>query len=102
MLANVGRRTRAARARRRGYTMQHAVQVAIARFPDRGHAIAELARTDEGFQSLCEDFAAAQAALVHWERSSSPVREARCAEYRELVRDLAVEIQAELDRHSQE
>jgi len=78
--------------------MQHAIQAAIAHFPDRGRAIQELAGADEGFQSLCEDFAAAQAALMHWERSSSSVREARCAEYRELVRDLAAEIEAELDR----
>jgi len=79
--------------------MHHAVQAAIARFPDRGHAIEELALADEGFQSLCEDFAEAQAAIVHWEQSSSPVREARCAEYRELVRELAAEIEAELDRN---
>ncbi len=81
--------------------MHHAIQAAIARFPDRGHAIEELARMDDNFQSLCEDFAAAQAALVHWERSSSPVREARCTEYRELVRDLAAELATELDRHTQ-
>ena len=80
--------------------MDRRLLAAIARFPDRGHAIEELARTDEDFQSLCEDFAAAQAALVHWERSSSPVREARCAEYRELVRDLAAEIEATLDRNA--
>jgi crotonobetainyl-CoA:carnitine CoA-transferase CaiB-like acyl-CoA transferase len=79
--------------------MHHAVQAAIARFPDRGHAIEELARSDDSFQSLCEDFAAAQAALVHWERSSSSVREARCAEYRELVRDLAAELEVELNRN---
>ena len=78
--------------------MQHAIQAAIARFPDRGYAIQALAGMDEGFQALCEDFAAAQAALVYWERSSSSVREARCAEYRELVRDLAAEIEAELNR----
>jgi len=79
--------------------MYHAVQAAIARFPDRGHAIEELARTDDSFMSLCEDFAAAQAALVHWERSSSAVSGARCTEYRELVRELAAEIEAELDRN---
>ncbi|WP_315974408.1 MULTISPECIES: hypothetical protein [Microvirga] len=80
--------------------MHHAVQATIARFPDRGHAIEELARKDDGFMSICEDFAAAQAALAHWERSGSPVRTARCAEYRELVRDLAAEIEAELDRNT--
>jgi hypothetical protein len=35
---------------------------------------------------------------VRWELSSSPARDARCTEYRELVGDLAVEIEAELDR----
>lgn len=78
--------------------MHEAVQAAIARFPDRGHAIEVLAGTDEGFRSLCEDLAEAQAALARWERSSLPAKEARCAEYRDLVRDLEVEIEAELDR----
>lgn len=82
--------------------MHHAVQGAIARFPDRGHAIEELAKTDESFLSLCEDLAEAQAALARWERSDTPVRTARCAEYRELVRDLVAELAAELDRQSQE
>ncbi|WP_201862769.1 hypothetical protein [Microvirga soli] len=80
--------------------MHHAVQAAIACFPDRGHAIEELARMDESFQSLCEDLAEAQAALVRWERSTSPVGAARCAEYRILVRDLAAELAAELDRRA--
>ncbi len=102
MLATVRQRTRAVRTRHRGYAMHHAVQAAIARFPDRGHAIEELARKDENFQSLCEDLAEAHAALVRWERSASPVGEARCAEYRILVRDLAAELAAELDRHVQD
>ncbi len=55
---------------------------------------------DESFQSLCEDLAEAQAALVRWERSTSPVGAARCAEYRILVRDLAAELAAELDRRA--
>jgi hypothetical protein len=78
--------------------MHHAVQAVIARFPDRGHAIEELAGTDEGFRTLCEDLAEADVALTRWEHSSSPAKEARCAEYRDLVRDLAVEVEAELDR----
>jgi hypothetical protein len=78
--------------------MDRSVLPAIARFPDRGHAIEKLARADEDFRSLCADLAAAEAAFVHWKRSSSPVREARCAEYRDLVRDLAAEIEATLDR----
>jgi hypothetical protein len=82
--------------------MHHAVQAAIARFPDRGHAIVELARTNDSFLSLCEDLAEAEAVLARWERSSSSVKDASCTEYRELVMDLAVELATELDRHSGE
>jgi hypothetical protein len=81
--------------------MDRSVLVAIARFPDRGHAIEELARRDEEFRSLCADLADAEAAAVRWEHSSSLVGEARSAEYRELARDLAAELAATLDRHSQ-
>jgi len=62
--------------------MQHDIEAAIAHFADRGHAIVELAEMDEGFPSRCEDFAAAHAALMYLERSSSSVRKPRCAEYR--------------------
>ena len=81
--------------------MDQFVLVAIARFPDRGHAIEDLARTNEDFRSLCVDLADAEAAAVRWEHSSSPVGGARGAEYRELARDLAAELAATLDRHSQ-
>jgi hypothetical protein len=100
MLALVGRPTRAV-STLESSIMDPSVLVAIARFPDRGHAIEELARTDEDFRSLCTDLADAAAAAVRWEHSPLPVGEARSAEYRELARDLAIELAAELDRHSQ-
>jgi hypothetical protein len=81
--------------------MDQSVLVAIARFPDRGHAIEELARTDEEFRSICADLAEAEAAAVRWQHSPLPVSAARCAEYRELARDLAAELAAMLDRHAQ-
>ncbi|HEV2564387.1 MAG TPA: hypothetical protein VGU19_04820 [Microvirga sp.] len=81
--------------------MDRPLLAAIARFPDRGHAIEKLARRDEEFLLLCADLAEAEAALAGWERSDTPVREARCAEYRDLVRDLAVEVEIALNRHSQ-
>ena len=81
--------------------MDQSVLVAIARFPDRGHAIEELARTDDDFRSLCADLADAEAAAVRWEHSLSPVRGGRSAEYRELAKDLAAELKATLDRRSQ-
>ncbi|MEE1658272.1 hypothetical protein VB618_18900 [Microvirga sp. CF3062] len=81
--------------------MDQSILVAIARFPDRGHAIEELARTDEDFRLLCADLADAEAAAIRWERSSLPVSAARSAEYRELARDLAAELEATLDCHAQ-
>ena len=81
--------------------MDQSVLVAIARFPDRGHAIEELAKTNEDFRSLCADLADAEAAAVRWEHSSLPVGGARSAEYRDLARDLAAELEAMLDCHAQ-
>jgi hypothetical protein len=48
---------------------------------------------------LCADLAEAEMAVVYWECSPSPVKEARCAEYLDLVKDLAVELEAILDRN---
>ena len=79
--------------------MEPFVKVAISRLPDRGHAIEELSRTSENVRSLCVDLADAEAAAVRWERSSSPLRAERGAEYRELANDLAAELSAALDRH---
>jgi hypothetical protein len=77
--------------------MDQSLLATIARFPDRGRAIEELAGRDEEFRSLCADYADAEAAVVRWERCSSPLREERCTEYRDLVKELALEIEAALD-----
>ena len=68
------------------------------RFPFRGHAIEERAARDEEFRDLCNDFSDAGAELRRWEQSTDPKREQRCAEYLELVTDLAREIEEVLDR----
>ena len=99
MLASVGRCTCVQHPR--GFIMDQAVLVAIARFPDRGHAIEELASTDEDFRSLCADLADAEAAPYGGKYSPLPVRAARSTEYRDLARDLAAELAATLDRHAQ-
>jgi hypothetical protein len=78
--------------------MDHAILAAIQRFPDRALAIEARADGDEEFHSLCTDLADAEAALGRWERSPSPLREERCTEYGELIRDLAIEIAGTLDR----
>ncbi|RDJ27865.1 hypothetical protein DWF00_09740 [Bosea caraganae] len=80
--------------------MDQSLLAVIARFPDRGRAVKELAATDEGFRALCADLRDAETALVGWEHSSLPVRDERCIEYRELVDGLADEIRAALDRRS--
>jgi hypothetical protein len=80
--------------------MDRRLLAAVAHFPDRGHAVEELSRRDEEYLLLCADLAEAEAALRQWERSDAPIREERCAEYGELVRDLAGEIAAMLDRNA--
>jgi hypothetical protein len=80
--------------------MDQSLLAAIARFPDRGRAIKELAAMDENFRALCADLRDAEAALDGWKRSLSSVREERCSEYRELVAGLIDEVRAALDRRS--
>jgi hypothetical protein len=76
--------------------MDEGVRAARRRFPARQDSIEALAAGDEGFRSLCADFAEAEGALRHWEGSASPARERLCPEYRTLVEDLAGEIEAAL------
>lgn len=99
MLPIVRRCIRIASSSRPVCIMDRNLLVAVAHFPDRGHAIEELATTNEEFFSLCTDLAEAKAALLHWEQSSSPVKEARAVEYRSLLNELAAEVEATLDRY---
>jgi hypothetical protein len=99
MLTIVRRRIRIAFGSRPVCIMDRNLLVALAHFPDRGHAIEELARTNEEFCSLCTDLAEAKAALLRWERSSSPVKETRTLEYRGLMDELAAEVEATLNRY---
>lgn len=80
--------------------MDQSLLAAIARFPDRGRVIQELAAADEEFRDLCADLRDAESALAGWEQSQSSVRDERCAEYRGLVAGLSDEIEFELDRRS--
>jgi len=77
--------------------MDKGVVAAKRRFPFRGQAIEERAARDEVFRDLCIDFADAEAELQRWEHSTDQKREQRCAEYQELVDDLAREIETALD-----
>jgi hypothetical protein len=77
--------------------MDQGAYAAERRFPARKQAIEELAARDEEFRDLCVDFGDAEAELERWENSTGPKREERCAEYAELVNDLAREIEAALD-----
>lgn len=99
MLTIPRRRIRIVSSSRPVFTMDRNLLVAVAQFPDRGHAIEKLARTNEEFCSLCTDLAEAKAALLRWEQSSSPVKRARAIEYRGLMNELAAEVEAILDRY---
>lgn len=80
--------------------MDGTILAAIARFPDRERAVAELAARDEEFLVLCTDLFDAEEALVRWEQTASPLSAIRCVEYRDLIRDLVAEVEAAL-KHAQ-
>jgi hypothetical protein len=63
----------------------------------RRKEIEQLSARSESFRDLCSDFAIAEEVLRKWEVSSAPEREERCAEYRQLISELAEEIEAALD-----
>ena len=64
----------------------------IKRFPDHELAIERLARTNESFRAMCEDYAVGVEALRRWERATDPKRAVRIAELRDSLAELEVEI----------
>ena len=77
--------------------MDEEVRAAVRRFPARQAAIVALAARDEEFRSVCADFADAEVALRHWQAAESPMRERLSSEYRQLVEELADEVEMALN-----
>ncbi|MGM4913273.1 hypothetical protein [Rhizobium sp. 768_B6_N1_8] len=67
-------------------------------FEKRDKVIDELAARNEGFRDLCDDFEIAVNEKERWEQSTSPERDERLAEYRELIDSMRIEIGEALDR----
>lgn len=78
--------------------MDQGVLAAIRHLPSYGRSIKERALRSESFRTLCQDLAEAERALKEWESSILPVREARCVEYRQLIKSLEAELRETLDR----
>jgi hypothetical protein len=72
--------------------------IACALFPTRSREIEVLFERDDSFRGLCEDLAAADAALLTVDRLPDGVREARRFEYQDLISDLSAEIKEMLSR----
>ena len=77
--------------------MQKWLVAVINRFPAQEGLIMRSALADEAFRSLCEDFGDAEFALRKWNDATSQAREVRLREYRELVDELAAEIERTLE-----
>jgi hypothetical protein len=72
--------------------MDQGVLAAIRLLPRYRKSIEELVLLSESFRSLCGDIAEAELALQRWENSTSPGKEARCAEYRSIINGLEAEL----------
>jgi hypothetical protein len=77
--------------------MSDGLRAAIRRFPERRSAIEAMTAHNEELRSLCEDLAAAEAATALWDRSASPLRDKRVAEYTALANGLAAELKMALE-----
>ena len=71
-----------------------AALTAIRRFPHFELPIRRLLETDETFREICEELAEAEFALSAAESAPASLRDARRAEWQELVDRLAGEVEA--------
>jgi hypothetical protein len=78
---------------------QTALLAAIRRYPECELAIRRLIETDEPFRDICEELAEAEWALSKVDYSPDVSREARRAEWQEIVDGLAGEMKLALEHH---
>jgi hypothetical protein len=76
---------------------QRAISAAVRRFPLFELAIHRLMDRSETFRDMCEELAEAELALSRVDQVSPELREARRAEWQELVDRLVGEVGAVLD-----
>ena len=69
----------------------------LKRFPTHWARIRSLAESDEGFDELCRDYAAALEARAHWQARSDAAAAERAQHYAEIVAELEAEISSELN-----
>lgn len=74
------------------------VKAVIRRFPARRLAIEGLARQKESFRDICDEFAAAEAALAAVDRLDEAAQAKRRSEWLCFIRGALAEIEAELQR----
>jgi hypothetical protein len=76
---------------------RRAVSAAVRRFPQCELAIHRLMDRSESFRDMCEELAEAELALSRVDQVPAALREARRAEWQELVDRLVGEVGAVLD-----
>ena len=77
---------------------REAFSAAIRRFPHFELPIRRLIEADETFREICEELAEAEGALLAADGAPAPLREARQAEWQELVDRLVGEVEAAIRR----
>jgi hypothetical protein len=77
-----------------------AASAAVRWFPQCEFAIHELMDRSESFRDICEELADAELALSTVDNVRPPLREARRAEWQNLVKRLVGEVEAELRERS--